>query len=101
MLYKAYILPRVEYCSKLLLGINKTLNKKLESAILKYCNSYHNSVTSVNLKNAGMASRNIVMKSNIRCYDVALQLSLDFTFFGSELCYTFPDKLIFICSIHF
>ena len=44
-----------------------------------------NSVTSVNLKNAGMASRNIVMKSNIRCYDVALQLSLDFTFFGSEL----------------
>ena len=41
MLYKAYILPRVEYCSKLLLGINKTLNKKLESAILKYRNSYH------------------------------------------------------------
>ena len=41
MLYKAYILPRLEYCSKLLLGINKTLNKKLESAILWYCNYYH------------------------------------------------------------
>ena len=32
MLYKAYILPRLEYFSPLLLGINKTLNKKLESA---------------------------------------------------------------------
>ena len=32
MLYKAYILPYLEYCSPLLLGINKTLNKKLESA---------------------------------------------------------------------
>ena len=32
MLYKAYILPRLEYSSPLLLGINKTLNKKLESA---------------------------------------------------------------------
>ena len=31
MLYKAYILPHLEYCSPLLLGINKTLNKKLES----------------------------------------------------------------------
>ena len=32
MLYKAYILPHLEYCSPLLLGINKTLNEKLESA---------------------------------------------------------------------
>ena len=32
MLYKAYILPHLEYCSPLLLGINKTLNKKLASA---------------------------------------------------------------------
>ena len=32
MLYKAYILPHLEYCSPLPLGINKTLNKKLESA---------------------------------------------------------------------
>ena len=32
MLYKAYILPHLEYCSPLLLGINKTLNNKLESA---------------------------------------------------------------------
>ena len=32
MLYKAYILPHLEYCSPILLGINKTLNKKLESA---------------------------------------------------------------------
>ena len=31
-LYKAYILPHLEYCSPLLLGINKTLNSKLESA---------------------------------------------------------------------
>ncbi|XP_078363442.1 uncharacterized protein LOC144647519 [Oculina patagonica] len=32
LLYKAYILPDLEYCGPLLLGINKTLNKKLESA---------------------------------------------------------------------
>ena len=32
MLYKAYILPHLEYCSPLLLGINKSLNNKLESA---------------------------------------------------------------------
>ena len=32
MLYKAYILPHLEYCRPLQLGINKTLNKKLESA---------------------------------------------------------------------
>ena len=31
-LYKAYLLPHVEYCSPLLTGINKTLNSKLESA---------------------------------------------------------------------
>ena len=32
MLYKAYVLPHLEYCSPLLLGINKTVNEKLESA---------------------------------------------------------------------
>ena len=34
MLYKAYVLPHFEYCSPLLfaIGINKTLNKRLESA---------------------------------------------------------------------
>ena len=31
-LYKAYLLPQLEYCSPLLIGINKTLNSKLESA---------------------------------------------------------------------
>ena len=31
-LYKAYLLPHLEYCSPLLIGINKTLNFKLESA---------------------------------------------------------------------
>ena len=31
-LYKAYLLPHLEYCSPLLIGINKTLNTKLESA---------------------------------------------------------------------
>ena len=31
-LYKVYVLPRLEYCSPLLIGINKTLNSKLESA---------------------------------------------------------------------
>ena len=30
-LYKAYLLPHLEYCSPLLIGINKTLNSKLES----------------------------------------------------------------------
>ena len=32
MLYKGYILPHLEYCSPLLLGINQILNKKFESA---------------------------------------------------------------------
>ena len=31
-LYKAYLLPHLEYCGPLLIGINKTLNAKLESA---------------------------------------------------------------------
>ena len=31
-LYKAYLLPHLEYCSPLLIGINKTLSSKLESA---------------------------------------------------------------------
>ena len=31
-LYKAYLLPHLENCSPLLIGINKTLNSKLESA---------------------------------------------------------------------
>ena len=31
-LYNAYLLPHLEYCSPLLIGINKTLNSKLESA---------------------------------------------------------------------
>ena len=31
-LYKAYLLPHLEYCSPLLIGKNKTLNSKLESA---------------------------------------------------------------------
>ena len=31
-LYKAYLLPHLEYCRPLLIGINKTLNSKLESA---------------------------------------------------------------------
>ena len=31
-LYKAYLFPHLEYCSPLLIGINKTLNSKLESA---------------------------------------------------------------------
>ena len=46
MLYKAYILPHLEYCSPLLLGINKTLNKKLESAnyyALKFLLNFGNS----------------------------------------------------------
>ena len=32
ILYKCYILPHLEYCSPLLLGINKTLVNKLEAA---------------------------------------------------------------------
>ena len=46
MLYEAYILPHLEYCSPLLLGINKTLNKKLESAnyyALKFLLNFGNS----------------------------------------------------------
>ena len=31
-LYKAYLLPHFEYLSQLLIGINKTLSSKLESA---------------------------------------------------------------------
>ena len=78
MLYKAYILPRLEYCSKLLLGINKTLNKNLNLQYYNIVIPIINSVTSVNLKNAGMASRNIVMKKQYTSLD------LD-TCFGSEL----------------
>ena len=47
MLYKAYILPHLEYCSPLPLRINKTLNKKLESAnyyALKALLNFGNSV---------------------------------------------------------
>lgn len=55
MLYKAYILPHLEYCSPLLLGINKTLNKRLESAnyyalkvLLNFGNSFdYDSILSV------------------------------------------------------
>ena len=31
LLYKAYIIPNLEYCSPLMIGIGKTLNKKMES----------------------------------------------------------------------
>ena len=42
-------------------------------------------VTSVNLKKAGMASRNIVIKNNTRCFKSALLKSSDFSFlFFSE-----------------
>ena len=59
MLYKAYILPHLEYCSPLLLGINKTLNKKVESAnyyalkaLLNFGNSldYDSILSVVNMK---------------------------------------------------
>ena len=33
-LYKAYLLPHLEHCSPLLIGINKTLNSKLESTYM-------------------------------------------------------------------
>ena len=36
MLYQAYILPQLEYCSPLLLRINTTLNKKLLQTITNY-----------------------------------------------------------------
>ena len=45
-LCKAYLLPHLEYCSPLLIGINKTLNAKVESAnkyalktLLNLCNN--------------------------------------------------------------
>ena len=59
MLYKAYILPHLEYCSPLLLGINKTLNEKLESAnhyalkaLLNFGNSldYDSILSTVNMQ---------------------------------------------------
>ena len=59
MLYKAYILPHLEYCSPLLLGINKTLNEKLESAnhyalkaLLNFGNSldYDSILSAVNMQ---------------------------------------------------
>ena len=58
-LYKAYILPHLEYCSPLLLGINKTLNEKLESAnhyalkaLLNFGNSldYDSILSAVNMQ---------------------------------------------------
>ena len=59
MLYKAHIFPHLEYCSPLLLGINKTLNKKLESAnyyalkvLLNFGNSfdYDSILSTVNMR---------------------------------------------------
>ena len=59
MLCKACILPHLEYCSPLLLGINKTLNKKLESAnyyalkaLLNFGNSldYDSILSAVNMQ---------------------------------------------------
>ena len=59
MLYKAYILLHLEHCSPLLLGINKTLNKKLESAnyyalkaLLNFGNSldYYSILSAVNMQ---------------------------------------------------
>ena len=52
------------------------------SPSMLYCNCYISSVTSVNLKKAGIASRNIVIKNNTRCFKSALQWSLDFSFLG-------------------
>ena len=51
ILYKAYILPHLEYCSPLLLGINKTLNKKFE-AVLNFGNSldYDSILSAVNMQ---------------------------------------------------
>ena len=58
-LYKAYLLPHLEYCSPLLLGINKTLNEKLESAnhyalkaLLNFGNSldYDSILSAVNMQ---------------------------------------------------
>ena len=43
---------------------------------------YISSVTSVNLKKAGMASRNIVIKNNTRCY-------------WNQLCSSFFGLLVF------
>ena len=59
MLCKACILPHLEYCSPLLLGINKTLNEKLESvnhyalkALLNFGNSldYDSILSAVNMQ---------------------------------------------------
>ena len=59
MLYKAYILPHLEYCSRLLLGVNKTLNKNLESAnyyalkaLLNFrnCLDYDSTLSAVNMQ---------------------------------------------------
>ena len=59
MLYETYILPHIEYCSPLLSGINKTLNKKLEStnyyalkALLDFGNSldYDSILSAINMQ---------------------------------------------------
>ncbi len=47
LLYKAYILLHMEYCSPLLLGINKTLINKLESANHYYLKSLLNAGNSL------------------------------------------------------
>lgn len=58
-LYKAYILPHLEYCSPLLLGINKTLSSKLES-VNKYALK-----TLLNLGN-NVDYNTILAKSNMK-----------------------------------
>ena len=49
-------------------------------------------VTSVNLKKAGMASQNIPIKHNTRCFKSALQYSLDFSFLFLFLVSCLPEK---------
>ena len=57
---------------------------------------YISSVTSVNLKKADMASRNIVIKNNTRCFQSALQQSLDVSFL--VLCLISPAAMFSQCS---
>ena len=63
------------------------------SPFIYYCDCYISSVTSVNLKKAGMANRNIVIKNNTRCFKSALQQSLDFSFL---FLYILADLISFL-----
>ena len=88
-------------------GTREMSSSNLVSVLVGAYKSYN--ITSVNLKKVGMASRNIVIKNNTRCFKSALLWSLDFSFLNpilmelnvSYLRVSFPFPTVWINSFVF